>query len=329
MNAYNFGRAVGTYEKRAFITETVGGLHGAYTAPAGSKFEGAARGMIKAPAQVAGGVLGAGAGALHGIAGSGYRGVLNVAKGMDIGANTGTRAMDAVLGGPAKGIGGKILRAPAQAIGAGVGALGGTLTAPIAALGGMASDIYGGARRGANLGGAAVTSLAGGAPSWQQPAKAANALTVAKPLVGELVRQAPIVAKAVPRQAAQSGSNAMKYLGAGAAGLAAGVAGSKLLGDKGQQSQSPAQEFGAKAAYLAQPNGPHFNPVAASVAPTKQPSMPKFSLPPQMQQQQRQKFEQGVGKMFGQTAQKVVGGLNTASDMLRSTVPTTMPSGRI
>lgn len=247
MNAFDFGFAVGSLEKKA-IADLVGGIHGAYTAPAGHKFEGAARGAMKAPAQVAGGVVGAGAGALHGLAAGGYRGTLNVAKGMDTGANMGTKAMDAVLGGPAKGIGGKILRAPAQALGAGVGALGGAVTAPIAAVGGLASDIYHGARRGAGVGGAAVNSLMGGAPAWQQqqqgaPQKAANMM-----------------------QGAQMGIMPQK---------------------QEQQNQN----------------------------------MPGFMNAQQM----RQKFEQGVGKTFGQGAQKAVGMFNTATDALRRSNMPGMP----
>jgi hypothetical protein len=92
-----------------------------------------------------------------------------------------------------------------------------------------------------------LASIGGGMAGYQlakqrpaQVAKAANALAVS-PMVGKLVRKPPIKLHAAGQaagQAAQAGSNALKYLGAGAAGLAAGVAGTKALDGK-QQKQPP------------------------------------------------------------------------------------------
>lgn len=151
-------------------TGIAGGIHGAYAAPAGSKFEGAARGSLKAPAQLSGGLVGAGLGAVHGIAAAPSRGVVNIGRGMDVGANAGTRVMDTLLGGRATGLGGRILRAPAQAVGAGLGGIGGLATAPIAAIGGALSDTAVGAARGARIGGNIQDSLMGGAANWERPA---------------------------------------------------------------------------------------------------------------------------------------------------------------
>ena len=178
MNAFEFGYAIGSLEKRALDPMAAaagigagvgagGAVHGAMNAPAGHRFEGALRGAVKAPAQAIGGVVGAGAGAVSGVGNMGFRGINSVARGADSGVRAGTQMMDKMLGGPATGIGGKLLRAPAQALGAGIGAIGGAVRAPFSAIGGVAHDIYRGAQRGANLGGRMQESFMP-APSYQQ-----------------------------------------------------------------------------------------------------------------------------------------------------------------
>lgn len=196
------------------IPGIAGGLHGAYTAPSGSKFEGAFRGAMRAPSQVTGGLLGAGLGAVHGLTAMPSRAILNVGKGMDTGANAGTRAMDTLLGGRATGLGGRILRAPAQAFGAGLGAVGGLVTSPLAAIGGALSDTAVGAARGARIGGQVQDSLMGGPAAWQRPAAkqagiadtAQAALDKSKKVVGV----ANNAAKGVANKAVDMGSKAQQ-----------------------------------------------------------------------------------------------------------------------
>jgi hypothetical protein len=281
MTPFEFGQLVGS-EKRA------------EGAPAGHGVERALHFASKAPTQAMGGLLGAGVGAGVGIGNMGFRGVSSVARGMDSGINAGTRVMDKMMGGPATGIGGKMLRAPAQAVGAAAGAIGGAVRAPFSALGGVAHDTYQGARKGVNIAGR-LSDAALPAPSYagQQP-KTANALaTVAKPLVGEIVRRAPIQAKALPRAAqatAQAGGNAMKYLGAGAAGLAGGVIGSKMMGGKQEQQPKP------KVASIAQQPGQNFDPMAMNMGAANTFASQQKPQVPFGTGQQNQKINLGGGK---------------------------------
>lgn len=399
MDAFEFGYVVGASEKTANVGSAIlngaltlnpvvhGGVHalagapigaalGAYNAPKGEKLRGAGRGALTGAATGAG--VGA-AGALAGRAIGGFPGMIE------------------------RGF-----------------------------AGGLKNNLINQIPNLASIGGgAAGYQLAKQRP--QPQAKAANALTATRPLVGELVRQAPIVAKVVPQRAAQAGSNAMKYLGVGAAGLAAGAAGSKLLNGVGQQQQPQAKaaNAGAPTAFKSdahptsfiplvggaisgavRPNpsrGPVSNvlgeggaglagglrggfggaalgaglgalrgvrglgagaaiggllgsaigthrgaqtfrentplnaralemlkaqpaaaPVKAAtfganniVAPTRQ-TPPRFTLPQGMQQRARQNFESGVGKMFGQTAQKAVTGLNNVGEMIQSAMPSSL-----
>lgn len=129
-------------------------------------------------------------------------------------------------------------------------------------------------------------------------AKQANALaTVAKPLVGEIIRRPGIRATVVP-QAAQAGSNAMKYLGAGAAGLAGGVIGSKLMGGNKQQ-QPP-----VKAAFA--PMQPQFPGAAQTSIVSQQKTQAPFGAGWQNQ-------KVNMGGMLGQ--------LNTMTDKLKTLNP--------
>lgn len=137
-----------------------------------------------------------------------------------------------VAGGAAAGAGVHAYEAPkGQKLqgalrGAGVGAVTGLGTAA-------------GGHLGEHLGGNMVSMIGGGIPAglaanalgnaaFKPPvAKTAAASTAlartAQPLVGEIVRRAPLQAKRMPR-AAQAGSNLMKYLGAAGAGLGVGGA---------------------------------------------------------------------------------------------------------
>jgi hypothetical protein len=304
MTPFEFGQLVGN-EKRA---EGV---------PPGHGVERALHFASKAPTQAMGGALGGLAGAAVGVGNMGFRGASSVARGMDSGINAGTQAMDKMMGGPATGIGGKMLRAPAQALGAGVGAIGGAVRAPFSALGGVAHDTYQGARKGVNIAGR-LSDASLPAPSYagqQQPGKVAMTLAEAGviPLTGAAAGGLHGVINAPKGQRLQgAGRGALTGAATGAGALVGGLAAGRYgigptllgMGVGGQVAHELAKKRPpVKAAFAAPPMSPPAN--ANTLVGAQKPQVP-FGTG-----QQNQKINLGGGKdMLSQGMSALQGGID-------------------